>query len=47
MEGDDNGPQALGHLSGEMVPNSDDDDPFVRCTANKDLFKVRKEQTCK
>ena len=37
----------LQHISGEMVPNCSEDDPFVRCTVNKDRCEVNRDAKCK
>jgi len=39
--------RALQRLSEEMVPSCSDDDPFVRCTVNKDRCEVKKDAKCK
>ena len=38
---------ALQRLSEEMVPRCSDDNPFVRCTVNKDRCEVKKDAKCK
>lgn len=43
----DNQIRVLRHISGEMVPNCKDDDPFVRCTVNKDRCEVKGDAKCK
>jgi len=43
----DNEVRALQHVAGEMVPNCSDDDPFVRCTINKDRCEVKHDAKCK
>ncbi|KAL7533413.1 hypothetical protein ACHAXR_005217 [Thalassiosira sp. AJA248-18] len=34
-------------ISGEMIPNCSDDDPFSRCTVNKDRCEVNRDAKCK
>ena len=48
-DGDDNNQQKriLQHISSEMIPNCRDNDPFVRCTVNKDRCEVRRDAKCK
>ena len=36
----------LRRISGEMVPNCSDDEPFARCTVNKDRCEVRGDAKC-
>jgi hypothetical protein len=44
-DGDDQ-TRVLRRISGEMVPNCADDDPFARCTVNKDRCEVRGDAKC-
>ena len=37
----------LKHISNEMIPNCRDNDPFVRCTVNRDRCEVRRDAKCK
>mmetsp|Transcript_41415 Transcript_41415/g.88258 ORF Transcript_41415/g.88258 Transcript_41415/m.88258 type:complete len:168 (+) Transcript_41415:1169-1672(+) len=39
--------RALRRLSGEMVPNCSDDDPFARCAVKKDRCEVKRDARCK
>lgn len=39
--------RVLSWVSGEMAPNCRDDDPFVRCTVNKDRCEVKRDAKCK
>lgn len=39
--------RVLQQLAGEMVPNCSDDDPFARCTVNKDRCEVKRNAKCK
>ncbi len=36
----------LRRISGEMIPNCSDDEPFARCTVNKDRCEVRGDAKC-
>lgn len=38
--------RVLRRISGEMVPNCIDDDPFARCTVNKDRCEVKGDAKC-
>ena len=44
-DGDDQ-TRVLRRISGEMVPNCADDDPFARCTVKKDHCEVRGDAKC-
>lgn len=47
VHGDDNGQmQVLRRIAEDMVPNCSDDDPFVRCTVNKDRCEVKGSVKC-
>ena len=37
----------LQRISKEMVPNCNDEDPFVRCTVNRDRCEVKQDAKCK
>ena len=37
----------LQQISNEMIPNCRDDDPFVRCSVNKDKCEVKRDAKCK
>ena len=37
----------LQRISNEMVPNCNDEDPFVRCTVNRDRCEVKQDAKCK
>ena len=47
--GDDNSQQKRisQHISSEMIPNCRDNDPFVRCTVNRDRCEVKRDAKCK
>jgi hypothetical protein len=38
--------QVLHRIAGNMVPNCSDDDPFARCTVNKDRCEVKRTAKC-
>merc|ERR1711862_87919 len=35
------------NIASHMVPNCNDDDPFVRCTINRDKCEVKRDAKCK
>ena len=39
--------KVLQQLASNMIPNCSDDDPFARCTVNRDRCEVRREAKCK
>jgi len=46
-DGQDQMQVVLQRISSEMVPNCSDDDPFARCTVNKDRCEVKRDAKCK
>ena len=46
-DGQDQMQTVLQRISREMVPNCSDDDPFARCTVNKDRCEVKRDAKCK
>ena len=44
---DDQQKRILQHISSEMIPNCRDNDPFVRCTVNRDRCEVKRDAKCK